>query len=233
MVRGRPREGSGFRVGLGVLGLTALLAIAFAPLVSPVERSGNRSDTTARWRLGDEPEAITGSMTLGEVAEISGVAIDALIEQLGLPDDVTDDDRLGRIARDNGISVADVRTVVEQILEVDGVEVATAAPRAEAPTEAQEPDDEVVTVIQEEHAEDHAPGEAGLSDVRGSMTLGEIVRLGVPRAVLFQELGLPSGTPMTDRLGRLGRTYGFTITQVRDLVDDYRQPREELFDRSR
>ena len=51
VLRGRPREGSGFRIGLGVLGLTALLAIAVAPLVSPVERSGNRSDATARWSL--------------------------------------------------------------------------------------------------------------------------------------------------------------------------------------
>ena len=65
------------------------------------------------------------------------------------------------------------------------------------------------------------------------MTLADIVRLGVPRAVLFRELGLPSGTPMNERLGRLGRTYGFTLTQVRDLVDEYGRLREGLFDRSR
>lgn len=38
VLRKRPREGSGARVALGLVGLLAVLAIAAAPLVSPVER---------------------------------------------------------------------------------------------------------------------------------------------------------------------------------------------------
>ncbi len=37
VVAGRPREGSGFRLALGVLGLLVLIAFAVSPLVTPVE----------------------------------------------------------------------------------------------------------------------------------------------------------------------------------------------------
>jgi len=35
MIKGKPREGSGIRVALGVLGLLSLLALALAPFLSP------------------------------------------------------------------------------------------------------------------------------------------------------------------------------------------------------
>lgn len=38
MVRGRPREGFGIRVALGILGLLSLLALALAPFLSSTER---------------------------------------------------------------------------------------------------------------------------------------------------------------------------------------------------
>lgn len=37
LVRGRPRQGSGLRVALGLVGLLAVLALAAAPLLAPVE----------------------------------------------------------------------------------------------------------------------------------------------------------------------------------------------------
>jgi hypothetical protein len=40
LMRGRPREGSGARFTLGTVGLMALLALAIAPFLSPVERDG-------------------------------------------------------------------------------------------------------------------------------------------------------------------------------------------------
>ncbi|MEJ2529375.1 MAG: DUF4405 domain-containing protein, partial [Gammaproteobacteria bacterium] len=36
VVTGRPREGSGLRVGLGIVGLVAVVALAMAPLLTPV-----------------------------------------------------------------------------------------------------------------------------------------------------------------------------------------------------
>jgi len=38
VVRGRPRQGSGFRVALGVIGLLAVLAAAAAPFLAEVEQ---------------------------------------------------------------------------------------------------------------------------------------------------------------------------------------------------
>ena len=43
VLRGRPREGSGLRVGLGLTGLAAVVALALAPLLTPVERIEVRS----------------------------------------------------------------------------------------------------------------------------------------------------------------------------------------------
>jgi hypothetical protein len=40
VVRGQPREGSGVRLALGIVGLVAVLALAAAPLVSRIERTG-------------------------------------------------------------------------------------------------------------------------------------------------------------------------------------------------
>jgi hypothetical protein len=39
MVRGRPREGSGLRAGLGLVGLLAVLALAAAPLCAPLKET--------------------------------------------------------------------------------------------------------------------------------------------------------------------------------------------------
>lgn len=234
VMKGRPREGSGVRVGLGVFGLLALLAIAVAPLVSPVERTGAaRSSVAPRWDLSEESEAILGSMTLGDVVESTGLTIDYLAAELGLPASATSEDRLGVLARENGFSVADVREVVERGLvavdpiaeETEPLATTELVPERPAPveTDAVTAAEVPAPVVEAgEHAGENADQPAGLADVRGTMTLGDIVDLGVPREALLRELGLPSNIPMNERLGRLGRAYGFTMTQVRDLVESYR-----------
>lgn len=227
VVRGRPREGSGARVGLGVLGLLALLAIAAAPLVTPVEGGDGRNDVAPRWGLSAESELIQGSMTLGDVVELTGVTLEFLAHELGLPEDISTDDRLGRVARDNGLSVAEVRGAVERGISgvADQRDVVTEAeirepPAADYPAN-QQPRVAEVPPVEEPHDE-HAETMAGLADIRGSMTLAEIVALGAPREVLYRELGIPAGVPINERLGRLGRAYAFSMTQVRDLVDAHR-----------
>ena len=52
------------------------------------------------------------------------------------------------------------------------------------------------------------------------MTLAEVAdTAGVAVEYLVAELGLPEDIPTDERLGRLGRTYGFTLTEVRELVE--------------
>ena len=38
VVTGRPREGSGFRVALGIVGFVVVVALSISPLLAPVER---------------------------------------------------------------------------------------------------------------------------------------------------------------------------------------------------
>jgi hypothetical protein len=51
------------------------------------------------------------------------------------------------------------------------------------------------------------------------MTLAEIeARTGVPVEEILRELGLPSGLPSEERLGRLRRAYGFEMHDVREVI---------------
>ena len=73
-VRGHPREGSGARFALGLVGLIALMSLALAPFFSPVEvtkRPGRVSDVPADIRSVNDQ--IRGSMTLQDVEKVTGV----------------------------------------------------------------------------------------------------------------------------------------------------------------
>ena len=71
------------------------------------------------------------------------------------------------------------------------------------------------------------PSELGHSEsIRGSMTLAEIEdATGVPAEHLIQELGLPPGVRKDQRLGRLGRSHGFAMGDLRRIVRDYQESR--------
>ena len=214
VLRRRPSEGSGMRVGLGITALIALLAIALAPLLSPVER-----ETTAvgqadrRWNLSAEIEEIQGAMTLSEVSAGIGVTVESLLNTLGLPRDIPADERLGRLARENGFSVAEVREALEQARSMGGAghDAAQSVSLRGSASTAERADER-----------EHDPLVAGAAEIRGSMTLGEVITLtGVPLRYLVEQLGLPAGIPASERLGRLARQHGFTLVDVRDVVSSY------------
>ncbi len=113
-VRGRPREGSGARVGLGLVGLLAVLALAAAPLVSSVERiDGGAGQQRESFDQGD-PASVRGSMTLREVERSTGVPAAYILKELGLAADASLDEPLGRLGRVHGFQIDDVRWVVRQ-----------------------------------------------------------------------------------------------------------------------
>jgi hypothetical protein len=114
LMSGRPREGSGARVALGTVGLAALLALAIAPFLSPVEREGEGARPPRVHSSGVEGlESIRGSTTLAEVQEATGVPADRIVRELGLPPGVDHDERLGRLRTAYGFSIDDVRQIVE------------------------------------------------------------------------------------------------------------------------
>jgi hypothetical protein len=113
VVTGRPREGSGLRAGLGVVGLVTLVILAAAPLVGPVERVSSTEGASFLSSHPYEDLSIRGSMTLQEVEDTTGVPAAYIIESLRLPKSVSPDERLGRLKRNFGFEINTLRETVK------------------------------------------------------------------------------------------------------------------------
>lgn len=114
IITGRPREGSGLRAGLGIVGLVGLLALATAPLLSPV-------DTTLESLSGRNLSSVQhgnvqvwGSMTLQEAEKATGVPAEHIIKQLGLTPDLVEDECLGDLRTMYGFTMDDVRLIIRE-----------------------------------------------------------------------------------------------------------------------
>lgn len=74
----------------------------------------------------------------------------------------------------------------------------------------------------------HARRRAGQAGITGKTTLEELERgFGVPLEAVRRRFGLPDTVPSSERLGRLRRTYGFHLAQVRDFVNAYPRGRDD------
>lgn len=123
VLRGKPRQGSRSKFLLGAGSLIAVVALGISPVLSPVqveEREqrdrAERSEASGFWDQRDdaldfEDVSIYGAMTLREIAETTGVPTAYIARQLGI-DGIADDQRIGRLGRDNGFDVSDVRRIV-------------------------------------------------------------------------------------------------------------------------
>lgn len=119
VTRGKPIEGSGYRLGLGVIGLLAVLLLAVAPLFAPpsqVPRSQlqNESETIEESRVKDDDKAIRGEMALAEVETLTGVPVSHILERLGLPQTTSPDERVGQLRRKHNFQIEDVRRIVSE-----------------------------------------------------------------------------------------------------------------------
>lgn len=111
---GHPREGSGLRAGLGVIGLITVTALAISPLLAPIEK--DHTVSSSRLLSGHQYEdiSIQGAMTLKELERTTGVPASYIIESLKLPPTVSTKERLGRLKKDYGIEMNDVRDIILQ-----------------------------------------------------------------------------------------------------------------------
>lgn len=114
VVTGRPREGSGFRVGLGVVGLTAVVALAISPLLTPVEKDTSSRGESSLSIHKYKDTSIRGSMTLKEIEETTGVPVSYIIKSLNLPETISEEKRLGPLKRQYGFEINDVREIVKR-----------------------------------------------------------------------------------------------------------------------
>ncbi len=117
MVKGRPHEGSGLRIALAIVGMMALAFLAAAPFFGRVEQTG---EPPHRMRLiepdGATLQKIDGSMTLDEVEQLTGVLAKVIVSELGLPPELPGGARLGRLRKEYGFELDDVRKVVRRHL---------------------------------------------------------------------------------------------------------------------
>ena len=113
VVTGRPRDDSGFRVGLGIVGLVAVVALSISPLLTPIERDVASKGLTSIHEGEHGDTSIRGSMTFNEIEEATGVPAVYIIESLKLPESISEDERLGPLKRQYGFEMNDVREIVK------------------------------------------------------------------------------------------------------------------------
>jgi Domain of unknown function (DUF4405) len=117
VVTGRPREGSGYRAALGIVGFATVVALAGAPLLAPVERDTGEQGASSLSVHPYEDFTLRGSMTLREVEEMTGVPAAYIIKSLKLPDTISKEERLGLLKRQYGFEINDVREIVKNYSE--------------------------------------------------------------------------------------------------------------------
>ncbi|OGP57715.1 MAG: hypothetical protein A2V67_16575 [Deltaproteobacteria bacterium RBG_13_61_14] len=118
VVKGRPRAGSGPRLALAVVGVTALVGLAAAPFFGRVEQTGEPPRRMRVTAPGETPvPPIDGTMTLKQVEQLTGVPAAVILRELGLPPQLPGDARLGRLSKDHGFELHEVREIVRRRLE--------------------------------------------------------------------------------------------------------------------
>ena len=114
VVTGKPREGSGLRAGLGIVGLVTVIALAAAPLLAPVARDTDRTGGALLSGHKYEDISVRGSMTLVEVEQATGVSASHIVRSLGLPESTSPAEQLGQLKRRYGFQIDDVREIVRK-----------------------------------------------------------------------------------------------------------------------
>ncbi|NOQ37088.1 MAG: DUF4405 domain-containing protein [Methylococcaceae bacterium] len=106
--KNKPSQHSGFRLGLGLVSFFALLAVAIAPLVSPV----NTVERYPEDSQFSKEIMIKGSMTLEKLERDTGVSATYLIKELNLPIDTPHNERLGILKNKYGFKMSAVKKAI-------------------------------------------------------------------------------------------------------------------------
>ncbi len=115
LVKGRQRSYSRNRIALGLVGLFALLAIAIAPLITPVEKTENSGHEMEHSPEKEEVGVkIEGSMTLADIEQNSGVPAAYILRELDLPLTISIKEKLGQLKATYNFSMEDVREIVSE-----------------------------------------------------------------------------------------------------------------------
>lgn len=112
VVTRRPREGSGFRAGLGVVGLLAIVGFAISPLLTPVQKSLSDKTAPSLSSLNSGNFLIQGSMTFQDVEDTTGVPVAYILDSLHLPESISAGEKISFLKRQYGFEINDVRETI-------------------------------------------------------------------------------------------------------------------------
>ena len=121
MVKGKIEAGSSARLGLGLLSVLSLLAVAATPLLSPVITSSEEGYYGGRGRghhtrpCDREGSFIRGSLTLQELEEHTDIPAEKILEKLKLPTSIEKTKLLRHLREQYGISMQQVREAVHAL----------------------------------------------------------------------------------------------------------------------
>ncbi|TWU25824.1 DUF4405 domain-containing protein [Bythopirellula polymerisocia] len=107
---------SGTRLALGAMGMLMLVVMAAAPYVtstSQIPRADLQSSDTES-EHAEEDLGIRGRMSLAEISAESGVPAKYLLRALQLPPETPLDSQAGRLLKDSGRDMADLREVIKK-----------------------------------------------------------------------------------------------------------------------
>ena len=143
---------------------------------------------------------VTGQVSLSDIESRTGIPADQLAESLRLPPETSPDARLGRLKQQYTFAMNEVRDVVTERTSPAMAEVHQHEEEAKL-TRGRNAEDQVGFLI------------------TGQLCLLDIERqTGVPARRLAHKLGLPPNAALDERLGRLRKTYGLSVQNVRDAV---------------
>ena len=112
-----PRAAWGIGLIMVMVGVTVGLLLLANEGITEITQPGRDDDHGQAQSTVEshDPEhgAIRGSITLAEVARIKNMSLDELRRRLGLPKDTPGNERIGRLGRDYGFTVPDVRALPE------------------------------------------------------------------------------------------------------------------------
>lgn len=104
----------------GLVLLGAVLFTAASPFIAPIDarqatvRGQGLADSASSAEHGTSHLSLNGRMTVGEAAAVLGKSLADLEAQIGLPGGVSEEERLGPLARELGISMAELRERLTQ-----------------------------------------------------------------------------------------------------------------------
>ncbi len=115
LIKGRQRKTSGRRALLGLVGALAILAIALAPILTPMEGSGQgKQQMEERTHEENSEIKIQGSITLKELHESTDVPVSHILGQLKITDEISEDTKLGELKNSYDFTMDDVREIIKK-----------------------------------------------------------------------------------------------------------------------